>query len=567
MKKLYRKIRSFFNDESRKMKKNDWIIVGGLMGIYALISFSNLGSFHNPQSFLTFDAADQEATLEIEGEAVEVSKIRHYSGEEVGSYQLLVSVDGENYEEIGTMTDDSVFLWSDTNISSVFKYLKIVSLQGGSSIGEVQLYNQYGEKIKTVGATERSKLLVDEAKSVPGVISYMNSTYFDEIYFARTAYDYLHQIQAMEWVHPPLGKLLQMIPLFFLGMTPFAYRFMGNLAALFMIPALYVFAKTMFKNRKYAFLAGMLITFDTFHLAQGRLGTVDSFLVLFMILSGLFMYKYLLLDKYDSIKPKLRNLFLSGLFFGLATCVKWTGLYLGLGLCILFFGKLLLDSLKDHKLSKQYIRIILACILFFVLIPAGIYATCYFLFPNVYPSGVHNFKELLTQIQEMFHYHSTLHEGHPFSSKWYTWPIMLKPVWYYVSYPSTGLKSTIVAIGNPAIWWFGILAFVFALIQSIRTRKIEFVSVVVMMLSLWLPYAFIGRVMFLYHYYPVIPFMILAIVQFIRYWSEKFKNIWIAVIYISVVVIFFAWFYPVASGAVMPETYIDSLKWLSTWIF
>ena len=59
----------------------------------------------------------------------------------------------------------------------------------------------------------------------------------------------------------------------------------------------------------------------------------------------------------------------------------------------------------------------------------------------------------------------------------------------------------------------------------------------------------------------------LGIVALLKFLHEKFKNIWIIGIYIAVVIILYGWFYPVVSGSSMPETYIDSLKWLSTWYF
>lgn len=43
---------------------------------------------------------------------------------------------------------------------------------------------------------------------IPG---YLNSTYFDEIYHARTAYEHLHGMSAYEWTHPPLGKVTMML--------------------------------------------------------------------------------------------------------------------------------------------------------------------------------------------------------------------------------------------------------------------------------------------------------------------------------------------------------------------
>lgn len=568
MKKFYGKIRTFFSDDSRKIKKNDLIIMGVMVLLYGILSFANLGTVKNPQTFLTFEMEGNEATLEIDGGVTEISKIRHFSGVEEGSYLLLGSTDGINYTEITSINEEYSFSWYDNNLDNVkIKYLKIIANEDGRSIGEVMLYDKYGEKVKLKSEYERSRLLIDEADVVPAYINYTNSMYFDEIYFAKTAYQYVNGIQAMEWVHPPLGKLIQMIPILFFGMTPFAYRLMGNIAGILMIPVLYIFAKTMFKNRKYALLAGSLMMFDTFHFAHTRMGTVDSFLVLFMMASALFMYKYLLLDKYDGIKQKLKYLLLAGLFFGLATSVKWTGLYFGLGLAIMFFGKFIIDYLKDKKISVQYKKIIPWCVLTFVVFPVIIYMLCYFLFPNVYPRHVTSISALINQIKDMFAYHSGLQDSHPFSSMWYTWPIMLKPVWYYTSSIGTGLKSTIVGIGNPAIWWVGILGAMYTFISAIKTKKLENIFLIVMMLALFIPYAFIGRVMFLYHYFPVLPFLMLAIVALLKFLHEKFKNVWVIGIYIAIVIILFGWFYPVVSGSSMPETYIDSLKWLSTWYF
>ena len=51
-------------------------------------------------------------------------------------------------------------------------------------------------------------------------------------------------------------------------------------------------------------------------------------------------------------------------------------------------------------------------------------------------------------MKNMFDYHAGLKEPHPFYSAWYTWPLMLKPVWYYVGYYGN-LKATISGFGNP----------------------------------------------------------------------------------------------------------------------
>lgn len=566
-KSKFKTIKSLLRDNSRKLGKIDWIIIGVMVVVYSIISFINLGSFTNPQTFLEFQYSGEEASFTL-AEAKEVSHIRMYAGSEIGSYDIFISSDGNNYEQATTVTQNSVFAWNDFQIDKNFQYLKIISKNEGSYIGEIQLYDNYGNKIELTAESETAKLLIDEKDTVPATISYLNSTYFDEIYFARSAYEYVHGIPTVEWVHPPLGKLIMAIPVLLFGMSTFAYRLMGNIAGILMIPVIYALAKNLFKNRKWAILAGLLMMFDCFHFAQTRMGTVDSFLVLFIMLSALFMYKYIVLENDAKLKTKLVNLFLSGLFIGCAIATKWTGFYAGLALAIVFFANIIYRNVgKGKEKDKDLGKIILSCFVFFVGIPLLIYVLSYLLFPIVYPGKVEGISGLIKQTQDMYTYHSTLEATHPFTSEWYTWPAMVKPVWYYVGYFGGGMKGTIVGIGNPAIWWFGIIASIFVLIMALLRRKREDWFILVFILATWLPYVFIGRIMFMYHYFPTLPFIVLAIVALIKFITEKIRNNSVYLFYVGVVILLFTYFYPVISGMITSEKYIETIRWLSSWYF
>ncbi len=614
-----------FSDHSSKLDRKDWIVLGILMVFYFIISFYHLGTLQSPKTYYQFTYEGDSVGVSLPGVSQEISKIRYYNGPEIGNFSVQTSTDGETYTEVATLQGTYVFAWEDVIIESNAKYIKIVANTPGSYLGEIQLYDQYGEKLLTKASDDQSAVVIDEAETVPASISSMNSSYFDEIYFARSAYEYVHGINTMEWVHPPLGKLIMAIPILLFGMSTFSYRLMGTLAGLLMIPVIYIFAKRIFKNRKWATLAGILMTFDTFHFAQTRMGTVDSFLVLFIMLSALFMYQYLSLDKNSKFSTKLKNLFLSGLFIGCSIATKWTGLYTGLALAIVFFSDLIVKGIKKKKIKidvnralllglftlcivpitiyyltalfatgqlailltviyyillvligifyyivkvdRESLKIILACILFFLVIPAIIYILCYLLFPTVYGYQDNSISGIITQIQNMYDYHSKLTASHDFSSKWYTWPFMIKPVWYYVGYYGGNVKSTIVGIGNPAIWWFGVLAFIFVLMAAIIKRKKEMLFILTFILCSYLPYMFIGRVMFMYHYFPTLPFIMLAIVAFVRWITKKIQSNSFYIFYIALVVLLFFIFYPVVSGLLTTSNYIDSLKWLSTWIF
>jgi len=563
-------IKNIFTDWSKrssKITKKDWLVMGILVLLYMIIAVWNLGVFNTPKTYYQFTSEEEEIGVELLGVSQDISIIRYYTGPEVGEFSVIASTDGEIYKEVATLKQNSVFAWEDLEVDNSFKYLKFISKTVGGYIGEIQLYNKYGEKVRVVASDDQSNVIVDESSTVPAKISHLNSMYFDEIYFARSAYEYVHGIDTMEWVHPPLGKLLIALPILIFGMSTFSYRIMGVIAGALMIPVMYILAKKMFKKSKWGLLAGILMTFDCFHFVQTRMGTVDSFLVLFIMLSALFMYQYIDLSKNAKLKDKLRNLFLSGLFIGLSISVKWTGLYAGLALALIFFGYTIYKNFIKKEKDEDLLKIILSCFIFFGLIPVTIYILGYILFPNVVGYYDNSITGIINQIKDMFGYHSGLTEKHDFSSDWYTWPIMYKPVWYYVNYLGGNIKSTIVGIGNPIIWWSGAIASIFILIMSFLKKKKNYLFILLFIVCTWLPYLFIGRDMFMYHYFPTLPFVMLGIVAMIKRITEKTKSNMLYILYAIAVIFFFFVFYPVISGMITTTDYIDSLKWLSSWIF
>ncbi|MBR6504614.1 MAG: phospholipid carrier-dependent glycosyltransferase [Clostridia bacterium] len=560
------------------MKKNfkkDLIIISIITIIYSIISFINLGSFTDPQTFWNVENVGEYIVLEIE--EIEVSKIRHYTGPRFGTYKLYTSNDGEKFEFCTNLEQTSVFAWSDLEVNEKFRYLKIVGQTEDSYLGDIAIYNKNEERVKVYAINQEANLIIDEEKCVPEEISFINSTYFDEIYHPRTAYEYVHGIDVYEWTHPPLGKLLMAIPISMLGMCPFAYRLMGNIAGILMLPIIYILAKDMFKSRKYAIVAAIIMACDNFHFAQTRLATVDSFLVLFIMLSFMFMYKYIILTDKDKIKTKLKMLFFSGLFMACSISTKWTGCFAAIGLAIIFFANLIKTNaidkfefsknginirFKEKKWSKETTVIILSCITFFVILPIIIYLLCY-----IPDKNVKTLEDVWNLQINMYKYHSELEAEHPFTSNWYTWFIMKKPVWYYSGTVESGMHSTISGIGNPIIWWTGIAGMVYVLIKGLRKLDVNCWFIIVAILTALIPYLSISRIMFMYHYFPVLPFMMLSIVMLIKDIENKVRFKKIYLIYIIIIVAMFIYYYPVVSGMTVSEEYIEATKWLDSWYY
>lgn len=551
---MKRNVKRFFNEKNEELNSKDFITIFIIMLIYGILSFINLGTFNSPQSFYSA-FQDDYITFELE-KYDEVEYMMVFNGHNNSKYQVYTSMNNKNYTFVKEVDGSGSFAWDMKIILDQSKYIRF-NFTKDSTLGEVAFYNSDGEYLKIKSIKSNSGVIAnnlkDEKSTIPNQISYMNSTYFDEIYFARTAYEYAHGLDTYEWTHPPLGKVLQMIPIIITNnFSPFTYRFMGNIAGILMVFVMYLFGKELFIKRKYAILSSLIICLDTFHFVQTRMGTVDSHLVLFILLAIYFMHRFIR-------EEKTSNLFLSGLFFALSISVKWTGFYSGIGLAIIYFIYLF----SKKKFNVEYI---VKGSIFFVVIPLFIYCSIYLLFPNnlLYTN---NLKNIEIQQKEMYLYHSKLNDDHPFSSKWYTWPISYRPVWYHQKIYNKDIKETISGVGNLIIWIMCIFGFIYTLFKSIFKKDKNSLFLIIMFLSLWLPYVFIGRVMFLYHYFPALIISMLCLVNLLKdiYENTKFKIIIPIFLFLSLA--FFIIYYPIITGIPTSREYIDKLELFNSWIF
>ena len=551
-----KKIVKILNDKTEKMTKHDYLIIGVIIMLYSIISFINLGSFTNPQ---TFYQMSKDETIIFEFQSIDdIIRVKFFNGDENGEYAVYTSNNNKDYQYLTTLTGNGAFAWNDERIGQRIKYLKLVVLTKKASLGEIAFYNNTKDLITATvisPTTKQQKNLTDESDIVPEEISYLNSSYFDEIYFARTAYDYKEGIEAYEWVHPPLGKMIQAIPVvLFNTMSPFFYRLMGNIAGILMLLIMYLYGKQIFKTRKLAIFTSLLMFFDTFHFSHTRMGTIDSFLVLFIMLSLYFMYKYI------NNKGEKYTLLLSGIFFGLSICIKWTAFLSGIALAIVYF----VDLFNNKRKRKKSI---IKGFTYFVFIPLIFYITIYLIYPNNQVTYTNSIKNIIIQTEQVYNYHSKLEEPHFFSSKWYTWPLSYKPVWYYTNKTSTTMHGTITSVGNVIIWWVGLLTIPYLIYKIIKRKNKDAFFILTAILSLWIPYIFIDRVMFLYHFFPVLPFLFLAVAMLFQNMEKKFNNNYIIPIYLVLVILFFVIYFPVISGIPTSNNYINALKLFSSWYF
>lgn len=554
-----------------------------ILGIYSVLSFYKLGNMKNPQTCANLKKGEK-LVYKINSEQIP-EKMMVYSGYNESEFTIYYSNNYENEDEYVTGTTvyldySNVFKWNEEYINAPEVkpyYIIIESERETTSLGELKIYDTNDKEIELTPMGEKEKILLDEQEDVPKNYSYMNSTYFDEIYFPRTAYEMLNNLSIYEYTHPPLGKIILSIPIHFLGLTPFAYRLCGNIAGILIILVIYKIAKQLFKRERYALFSAIIMALDGMHFVQTRIGTVDSLLLLFCLTSFMFFLKYLYMPKEESIKTRKIPLLLSGTFWGMAISVKWTSAFVGLGMGILY----LIKTIKDREIN---LKLLLWSVLSFIIIPIAIYvasyipiinnpnAQLYYAYENKNGETVSEYitiKDVGSFIKyqkAMYDYHSKLEATHPYTSKWYEWPIMKRPLWFYIGRFDNDKIGTIACMGNPAIWWLSTATAIFTLIYTIIKKDKEGLIILVMIIATWITYAFIGRIMFIYHYFITLPYMMLTIVFTISKLAKwKSKVDYCIPALCAIFLAFFIYFFPVYSGMPVRLKYIKATEWFNSW--
>ncbi|MEO5359597.1 MAG: phospholipid carrier-dependent glycosyltransferase [Nitrospirota bacterium] len=585
-----------------------------------VIMFYGLGSLKAPETFWSAEDKGKSVYIDFGGQR-SVGRVCFFGGIGDGHYEMRFSQDFQDWQAPVTLKQKAVFEWQCTDMKFKGRYVLLTAVTSGAMLNEIAFfevdrltplpvksampYEPITSDALSNPANNLPNNLIDEQDTAPALPSYTNSTYFDEIYHARTAYEYLHGLTPYETTHPPLGKVFIEAGIIIFGMNPFGWRFAGALFAAFIPGIAYIFGYRLFGRMRYAMIASVLMTFDFMRVAQGRMATVDTYAVFFIILMYYYMYRYWgsmttsPLQTDGLARDARLYLGLSGLFFGLGVAVKWISIYAGGGLAVIFFASIirryiefgnLSKTAAPHKAGKKQrqprikqtaqinikrlhvaaVKAIQYAALFFILIPAVIYVLSYV--PTVKYHGVAELLSTVKQSQtDMYNYHKNLVAEHPFSSKWYEWPIIKKPLWLYNGTVPDDQVQSIVSMGNPAVWWLGIAAVAVVLGAALAGKRAD-AGVLVIITGLcaqYLPWAAVPRLTFIYHFYASVPFVIFCITYVIK-WLEERKNgmRWLTYGYITVTVLLFTAFYPILTGIPVSKAYVKAaLRWFDGWTF
>lgn len=392
---------------------------------------------------------------------------------------------------------------------------------------------------------------------------------FDEVYHAVTAkliakndpraYEWWNPPPepntAVDWLHPPLVKLVQASTITAFGDTSFAWRLSSAVFGVLTIALVMVLAREWGFSRRSALLAGTLLLLDGLALTMARITMNDTHITFFMVFTVWAWWRW-----YRA--PTARHALAVGLGTGLAIASKWSGVFL-LPIILCFH---LTTSLRDRTLRvRQLARLSGILLLSVPLLYMASYAQMFLQGKNW-----SHWQELHNQI---WWYQTHLDATHPYQSVPWQWVLNVRPVYTYLGSARPGHDAQIYLLQNPVIAWAGAAA-VLALIgwigHQVRFRHrvpAEHAALVCAYALPWLPWVFSPRIMFYYHYLPAVPFLCLALAEVLDRTARASRaGTWLLWGVTLLAGVSFVLFYPHWTGMEVPRGWLTSLYFaLPSW--
>lgn len=426
--------------------------------------------------------------------------------------------------------------------------------------------------------------------------------YFDEVYYAEDASDYLDMgVEGGRAVHPMVGKWLIAAGIAAVGNDSFGWRFSAALAGTGTVLMLYLVGLRLFRRRGIAALAALLLTVDGIAFTASRISMLDAFLAAFVV-TGFWL---LLLDR-DRLWTPLgvraeggsperalgrstpllpRQRVAAGVVFGLAISTKWSAL-LGIGAAGLFVlgAEYMWRRRVAGSVAAGWWRPLVSAALTLVALPLLVYVVSYGSWfanyehtqPGIARCGA-NAPECVATVGNIFgdwlgeqaanyRFHRDLEAEHRYRAEAWTWPTLSRPVAYYYEscnpdrdededpcVVAEGEVEEILGIGNPGVWWVA-LAFGYPLIAYGMGRgDWKAWAIAAFLLGQYIPWLIAPRPLFLFYTVPLVPFVALSSAYGADMLGRREGLRWIPGTIAAIAVGGFVFWWPIFVGAPISE--------------
>lgn len=428
-------------------------------------------------------------------------------------------------------------------------------------------------------------------------------------------------------VHPDGGKWVIALGEAVFGLDPFGWRIAAVVIGSLTVLVLARLVRRMTGSTVLGCFAGLLLAFDGMHFVMSRLALLDVFLAFWLVCGVACLvadrdWIRERLDRYRIIRPWQ---LLAGISFGMACATKWSGLYV-----LAVFGVLTViwevlarrRAPKDSPVRRHgwvtttlvvgapaFVSIVVVAGLVYVTTWTG-FLIHHELFEARFGRGYGDYSapwgsyvdrpttgflgETRDAFRSLWHFHVMTYdfhtqgldsaEQHPYQSNPLGWLVMERPVGveYTGDMPATecGARSgstclrEVLILGNPIIWWSGVLALFASVVAWIVTRSWRWGVPVLAVLAGWVPWFLnADRPIFSFYAVVVIPFTIIAIslvLAELARAAESPRHRYVvglfAGIFLTAVVVTFWFFHPIYTGKIIPYDSWHDRMWFDRWI-
>ena len=347
------------------------------------------------------------------------------------------------------------------------------------------------------------------------------------------------------------------------GRHAFAWRLPGVLFAAVLAFFIVLLARRLFALPLVAYLAGAAVVLDGSMFAQARIGMNDIYVTAFIVACWYFIVA--------SYRPRRRawiDIVIAGVLIGFGAASKWAAIYTLAGIFVAAVAVTAYAYERGRPGTGGPLDLLAgrgrnAALLFgsFAVIPAVIYLGAYqrwFGGPTA-PYGW-NLWELT---QQMYWYHSSLTSPHCAGSPWWSWPVDLKPVYWYFGQSAGNTNGYIYDAGNPVLFWAALPATAIVGGLALRARSASLGLVTLALLTQFVAWIPISRVLFFYHFFTVLPFYLLCLAIVLALIWERRRSFVLGLLAVAAVA--FVFFYPYISGLPIPGDLANIYFILPTW--
>ncbi|MCU1408809.1 MAG: rane protein [Microbacteriaceae bacterium] len=428
-------------------------------------------------------------------------------------------------------------------------------------------------------------------------------------------------------VHPPLGKWMIALGMAALGAdNSWGWRISTALVGILAVVLIMVIAKKLFASILLASVAGFLMAIDGHAIVMSRVALLDNSVMFFGLLGfgavlldrdwhASRLAASLAVRRDSGTNPSWGPtlwwrpwLLAAGLAFGLCSSVKWSGFYF---LAAFAVYAVVVDALARRRagvafwLSAAILKQAPATFLLMVPVAVATFLvswTGWFVTSNGFyrhwadqPGAAwtgplawvpHTLQSFWHYQVAIYNYHVGLSTPHPYQANPLTWLLMIRPTSMYYRGTTLGqggcgftsCSEAITSIGNPIIWWAATAALLYLIYRLVRYREWQVGLIMMGIVAGYLPWLlYLHRTVFQFYTIAFEPYLLLGLTLVVGIilgrWPQRspgdasisISGIRVAAIFLIVVTVVSAFFYPLWTGIQTPFAFWQLHIWLPTW--